>query len=120
MPTTDLVTEFRSRWLPHLTDAGVGRLAELLAKASPLLVHGTFTRAVPMGCLASHAGWNHPATRHCGDDAGIRWLSRVAGLNPATSVVIQGWDENGVHDHELRGRLLAELRAEQDRRAGRC
>ena len=56
MSTHDPVAEFRSAWLPHATDDGLNRIIELLEKASPLLIHGMFTRAVPMGCLASHRG----------------------------------------------------------------
>src|SRR5947209_17663023 len=62
MPSRDPVAEFRADWLPHVTDAGLDRLITLLAKASPLLIHGAFTKAIPMGCIASHVAWNHPAT----------------------------------------------------------
>lgn len=113
---TDALAEFRTVWLPHTTDAGLARLADLLATASPLLVHGAFTCALPMGCLATHIAWNHPRTARHTDEAGVCWLSRVAGLNPATSKVVLAWDKNGVHDLELRSALLAACRAEQDRR----
>ena len=79
----------RAAWLPNITDAGLERLIDLLEKGSPLLVHGCFTRAVPMGCLATHVAWNHPQTSHLTLDAGITWLHRVAGLNPATSEVLR-------------------------------
>ncbi|MGL4551685.1 MAG: hypothetical protein ACRC33_10890, partial [Gemmataceae bacterium] len=69
--------ELRSAWLPNLTDCALSRLIELLEKASPLLISGCFTRAVPMGCLASHAAWLHPRTEHLTIDAGITWLHRV-------------------------------------------
>lgn len=117
MPAADPISEFRTRWLPHVSDAGLDRLADLLAKASPLLVHGAFTRAVPMGCLATHVGWNHPRTTRCGDEAGVMWLCRVAGLNPATSAVIQAWDRAGPGDFGLRAGLLAECERERERRA---
>lgn len=110
---SDALAEFRAVWLPHTTDAGLARLVDLLAAASPMLVHGAFTRAMPTGCLATHIAWNHPRTQRHADDAGICWLSRVARLNPATSRVILAWDRSGVHDHELRGALLAACRAEQ-------
>jgi hypothetical protein len=118
MPHADPLAEFRTRWLPHVTDSGLTRISALLAEGSPLLVHGTFSRAEPMGCLASHIAWNHPATAELCDDAGIRWLAKVARLNPATSAVIVAWDRDGVHDQELCASLLAECRAEQDRRDG--
>lgn len=117
MPSIAALTEFRTHWLPHVTDAGLSRLAELLETGSPLLIHGAFTRALPMGCLASHIGWHHPVTEHLNADAGIRWLTKVTGLNPATSAVILAWDRNGVHDRELRSALLAACRDELDRRA---
>lgn len=117
MTSTDPLAEFRTRWLPHVTDAGLARLVGLLASASPLLIRGTFARAVPMGCLASHVAWNHPRTEHLDEDAGVRWLAKVARLNPATSAVILAWDRAGVHDNDLRAGLLAECRREQERRA---
>jgi hypothetical protein len=113
------VAEFRAAWLPHVTDDGLNRLIDLLEKASPLLIHGTFTRAVPMGCLASHIAWNHPRTCQYQHEAGIVWLAKVAGLNPATSAVILAWDRYGAGDFELRTALLAACRDEQTARARR-
>ena len=54
------------------------RLIEMLEKNSPLLIHGCFTKAIPMGCLATHVAWNHPRTCHLTLDAGISWLHRYA------------------------------------------
>jgi hypothetical protein len=111
------VAEFRAAWLPHVTDAGLERLIELLGKGSPLLIHGAFTRSVPMGCLASHIAWNHPRTCQLQHEAGVVWLTKVAGLNPATSTVILAWDRDGVADFELRSELLAACCEERTRRA---
>ena len=111
------VAEFQAAWLPHVTDAGLERLVELLGKGSPLLIHGAFTRSVPMGCLASHIAWNHPHTCRLQHEAGVVWITKVAGLNPATSSVILAWDRDGVADYELRSALLAACREEQTRRA---
>jgi hypothetical protein len=119
MLTAECLGELRSAWLPNMTDAGLARLIELLEQASPLLIHGCFTRAVPMGCLATHIAWNHPRTNHLTVDAGINWLYRVAGLNPATSLVIREWDRRGVNDLQLRADLLAELHGEVQARAER-
>ena len=105
--------ELRSAWLPNLTDEGLERLIDLLEKGSPLLIHGSFTRVVPMGCLATHAAWHHPCTRHLTLDAGITWLNRVAGLNPATSHVIREWDRCGASSWEVRSDLLAVLKEER-------
>jgi hypothetical protein len=88
-----------------MTETALERLVELLEKGSPLLIHGCFTRAVPMGCLASHIAWNHPETAHLTVDAGITWLHRVAALNPATSAVLREWDRRGVRDLDLRSEL---------------
>ena len=118
MPPTDAVAEFRRAWLPHVTDRGLSRLIDLLEKASPLLIHGSFTRAVPMGCLATQIAWNHPETARYEHEAGVMWLCRVARLNPATSALILAWDRAGVGDFELRQGLLAACRDERDRRAG--
>ena len=104
--------ELRSSWLPNITETGLERLLDLLQKSSPLLVAGCFTRAVPMGCLASHIAWNHPRTSHLTIDAGITWLHQVAGLNPATSQVLREWDRRGAADLTLRADLIAELKAE--------
>ncbi len=119
MLSPESVRELRSSWLPNMTDSGLDRLIDLLEKGSPLLIHGCFTRSVPMGCLATHVAWNHPRTCHLTVDAGISWLHRVAGLNPATSQVIRDWDTQGSQSWELRADLLAILRQERaDRQAG--
>jgi hypothetical protein len=118
MLTPECLAELRSAWLPNMTDTGLERLITLLENGSPLLIHGCFTRTVPMGCLASHLAWNHPRTAHLTLDAGINWLHQVAQLNPATSVVLREWDRRGMRDLELRADLLAILQAElQARRA---
>src|SRR5262249_21207500 len=112
----ECLEELRAAWLPNVTDAGLGRLLDLLEKASPLLVHGCFTRAIPMGCLATHAAWNHPRTAHLTLDAGITWLHRVAGLNPATSHVIREWDCSSAQNWEVRSALLTHLKEERSSR----
>jgi hypothetical protein len=101
--------ELENVWLPHVTDRGLNRLIELLEKGSPLLIRGSFTQAVPQGCLATHIAWNHPRTAHLSHDAGIVWLSQVAGLNPALSRVIRDWDRCGPCDWDLRADLLEVL-----------
>ena len=116
MLSQECLRELRSSWLPHLTDTGLSRLIELLEQSSPLLIHGSFSRAVPMGCLATHAAWHHPVTAHLTQDAGINWLHGVARLNPATSHVIREWDGCGTNDFEVRSELLALFRGEQERR----
>ncbi len=111
------LNELRTSWLPNITDTGLARIIELLEKGSPLLVHGCFTRVLPMGCLASHVAWNHPRTAHLNADAGIAWLHGVAGLNPATSKVLQAWDRRGTRDMELCAALLRFFREEAALRA---
>jgi hypothetical protein len=113
MLSPECLRELQTSWLPNLTDPGLNRLIELLEKSSPLLIHGCFTRALPMGCLATHAAWHHPRTAHLTMDAGINWLHYVAGLNPATSLVIKEWDRRGAQDWELRADLLAAFRQER-------
>jgi hypothetical protein len=119
MLPVDCLEELRTAWLPNLTDQGLERLLDLLEKGSPFLISGCFTRAIPMGCLASQAAWNHPTTCHLNVDAGITWLHTVAGLNPATSRVLREWDRRGASDLDLRSELIAEFRAEQGARRGR-
>ena len=116
MLSKECVLELQASWLPNITDKGLERVIDLLEKGSPLLVHGTFTRAVPMGCLATQVAWNHPQTAHLTLDAGICWLNRVAGLNPATSFIIREWDRRGAADYEVRADLLVEFKEERDRR----
>ncbi len=116
MLTQECRSELHTSWLPNMTEQGLARLIELLEQGSPLLIHGCFARAVPMGCLATHIAWHHPATSFLTQDAGISWLNRVAGLNPATSAVIREWDLRGANDPELRADLLAVFREEQRRR----
>lgn len=112
----ECLRELRGAWLPHMSDSGLTRLIDMLEKGSPLLISGCFTRAIPMGCLASHIAWNHPETSWMTVDAGINWLHRVAGLNPATSQVLREWDLRGPRDLDLRAGLLDELRAEKRQR----
>ena len=119
MLSQECLGELRTAWLPNITDAGLDRLTDLLEKGSPLLIHGCFTKATPMGCLATHAAWHHPKTAHLTQDAGINWLHRVAGLNPATSQVIREWDRRGANDLTLRAELLAVFREESVARRGR-
>ena len=110
------LNELRDGWFPHTTDAGLTRLVDLLESGSPLLIHGAFTKALPMGCLATHIAWHHPETADLSIDAGIAWLTHVAGLNPATSQVIRAWDCGGQNDWDLRQALLSACRRELDRR----
>ena len=72
MNLSPCLNELREEWLPHVTDAGLERIIDLLEKSSPLLIHGAFTRAVPMGCLATQIAWNHPRTCHLTLDAGCQ------------------------------------------------
>ena len=117
MLSRECLEELRSAWLPNITDCGLNRLVDMLHKGSPLLISGCFTKAIPMGCLASHIAWNHPETAEHTVDAGITWLHRVAGLNPATSKVLREWDlRGGGADLGLRQALLSEMRREQEAR----
>jgi hypothetical protein len=117
MASNTAITEFRTAWLPHITDEGLRRLVDLLGKGNPLLIHGAFTRLMPMGCLASHIAWNHPRTRDLDHEAGVIWLTKVAGLNPALSAVILAWDRAGNADLDLRADLYDACLAEQARRS---
>jgi hypothetical protein len=116
MLSPDCILELKSSWLPNVSDSGLDRLIDMLECNSPLLIAGCFTRSMPMGCLATHAAWHHPLTAHLNQEAGIAWLNRVAGLNPATSRVIQAWDEHGAQDWEIRSELLTHLKEERLRR----
>src|SRR5262245_49022419 len=73
MLSDDIILELHDAWLPHVNDAGLDRVVDLLEKGSPLLLSGRFTEALPRGCLATHIGWHHPAVSHRTLDAGILW-----------------------------------------------
>jgi hypothetical protein len=60
--------------------------------------------------------WHHPATEKLTMDAGIAWLHRVAGLNPATSHVIREWDRRGAANWEMRSELLTLLKEHRQSR----
>lgn len=117
MLSQDCIRELKTSWLPNITNVGLDRLIDLLEKDSPLLIHGSFTRAVPMGCLATHIGWHHPRTAKMTQDAGICWLNHIAGLNPATSLVIREWDRCADYDFEVRAHLATMFREERRQRA---
>jgi hypothetical protein len=108
--------ELKTSWMPNITDAGLDRLIDLLEKGSPMLIHGSFTRSVPMGCLATQIAWHHPRTQNMTLDAGICWLNHVAGLNPATSLVIREWDRSADCDFEIRAELAGIFRKEREAR----
>ncbi len=116
MLSNESLHEFRSAWLPNITDDGLSHLIDLLEKASPLLIHGSFTRAVPQGCLATQIAWNHPRTTHLTQEAGIAWLRDVASLNVATSHVVRQWDQCSCNHYEVRAQLLDLLCEERQRR----
>ena len=116
MLTHECTRELKTSWLPNITNVGLDRLIDLLEKGSPLLIHGSFTRAVPMGCLATQIAWNHPRTAKHTLDAGICWLNQIAGLNPATSHVIREWDRCAEFDYEMRCDLVATLKQEREAR----
>ena len=117
MVSPDIIREFRDRWLPHVTDSGLARIIELLETNSPLLIHGLFQQAPPLGCIATQVAWHHPKTAHFSEEAGIQWLSRIVKLNPATSKVIIAWDKSCQTDWELRGLLLRECQREHQIRS---
>ncbi len=113
----ECVRELEQSWLPNISDSGLDRIIDLLRKESPLLIHGCFTKAVPMGCLATHIAWNHPVAGNSSSiDAGIYWLHHVAHLNPATSLVIREWDTKGCKNWQLRMDLLEVFDREAQRR----
>jgi hypothetical protein len=116
MNLSSCIAELQSRWFPHTTNTGLNRVIELLEQGSPLLIHGSFNMAVPMGCLATQIAWHHPQTTELSQEAGVVWLTRVAMLNPATSHVIRLWDLGGQYDWELRSALLQECKEERIRR----
>lgn len=116
MLSQECLRELQTSWMPNISDGGLDRLIDLLESGSPMLIHGSFTRAVPMGCLATQIAWHHPRTQKMTLDAGICWLNHVAGLNPATSLVIREWDRAADCDFEIRAELAAQFRKERESR----
>jgi hypothetical protein len=117
MLSAEFRNEIHSAWLPNISDRGLDRLIDLLEKGSPLLLAGRFTSAASTGCLATHIGWHHDAVCGRTDDAGILWLTRVAGLNPATSHVIREWDKHDPCEWGIRQEILALFYDERARRS---
>ncbi len=117
MLSADFVYELRNDWLPNVSDSGLDRVIELLEKGSPLLLSGRFAGAVPTGCLATHIAWHHPKVAHRTEDAGVQWLTRIAGLNPATSRVIREWDSRCPQEWGFRNDLLTLFREERANRS---
>ena len=125
MPLTDdAVREFRTHWLPKLTDPALERLITLLERDDPRLIRSRWTGASVMGCLATQAAWNDARTEDFGDRAGPAWLHHVAGIVPAHSKVVRDWDQSIEHPFDawqVRGQLLAMLREEHgSRRVSSC
>lgn len=106
MTLSGVTKEFSSAWLPNISDSGLLRIIQLLESDSPFLIHGAFVSSPPMGCLASHVAWHHPCTEQYDYEAGVIWLTKVAKLNPATSLVMQAWDESQLENWNLRQELL--------------
>jgi hypothetical protein len=50
MLSPNAIKELETCWLPNITEAGLDRLCELLESSSPLLISGSFTKAIPMCC----------------------------------------------------------------------
>src|SRR5262249_12153957 len=116
MLSQECVRELPRCWLPNTTHQGLHRLLHPLEKGRPLLIHGSFPRAAPMGGLATHMAGNHPRTCHETLEAGTNWLTLVAGLNPATSLVIREWDRAGAANYEIRADLLTIFKEERQSR----
>jgi len=116
MLAADILNEFRTAWMPNASTSGLKRLVELLSTSSPYLVHGTFSKACGIGCLATHIAWHHPETMNLSDEAGVVWLTKVARLNPATSWVIVAWDRTQPWERDLRVAIRQLCEAELERR----
>ena len=116
MLSPECLGEFRGSWLPHITDAGLDRLIDLLEHGSPLLIHGCFTKAVPMGCLASHVALEPP--EHLPFDPGRRYYlatqSRIA--QSSDVALLREWDQRGICDLEMRSDLIDILSKERSTR----
>ena len=91
------------------------RVIELLERGLPAVDPRRLQPSGADGCLATHIAWNHLLEQWT-LEAGIMWLSRVAGLNPATSQVIRA-GTGGTRDWELRSRLLENFKEERERQA---
>lgn len=117
-PLTESFTrELEHHWFPGTPNSALDHLLRLLETASPLLVHGCFTRVPPQGCIATQIAWHHEKTARLGQDAGIIWLDQIAKLNPISSVVLSTWDMLGSQDVGLRHALMEQFRTERRRRS---
>jgi hypothetical protein len=118
------IHELKTAWLPNITDIGLEYLARLLETGSPYLIRrawaSDFADHSPefdiadaaIGCIATHAGWHHPATLRMHGNAGHTWLTTIAGVESEYSAVLQEWDG----DAPVEAELAYILRQEQRRR----
>jgi hypothetical protein len=123
MLSDNAIHELQTAWLPHITDAGLVQLARLLETASPYLIRRALTSDIvdhamefdiadaAVGCIATHAGWHHPATLRMHGNAGHSWLTTIAGIEPEQSAVLKEWDG----DARVEAELAYILRQEQCR-----
>ena len=111
MPLSRCLAELRTLWFPHMTDSGLDRLTDLLEQGSPLLVHGCFTKAMPMGCLATHVAWHHhvgSAGASCAragtaDSSNTRLNRITVRFIPMTSDSIRIDPRNNTKSHDREG-----------------
>jgi hypothetical protein len=102
-----------------MTGPAIERLIRLLERNDPRLIRNAWTGGSLRGCLATQAAWNDSRTEELGERAGAAWLHSVAGVVPTRSKVIRDWDQAIEHPFDawqVRGRMLALLREEQESR----
>ena len=116
MLSQECQNELHHHWFPHLSDAALTRLIELLEICLPLLTYGCFNRGSFHACLSTQVVWHHHRTSHLHHDAGVVWLSEVVGISPARSHVVREWDVRASREEEIYQDLLDELLAERERR----
>jgi hypothetical protein len=124
MLSNNAIHELKVAWLPNITDIGLEYLARLLETGSPYLIRRAWASdfadhssefniaEAAIGCIATHAGWHHPATLRMHGNAGHTWLTTIAGVESEHSAVLQEWDG----DAPVEAELAYILRQEQCRR----
>ena len=124
----ECVRELEQSWLPNITDSGLERIIDLLRKDSPLLIHGCFTKAVPMGVAWRRTLPGIILSRNIARSMPAFIVSTTSHLNPATSLIIREWDARGRNNWDLHGfdrsfdRELRQrkMEASSDRTASKC
>ena len=101
--------EFRTAWLPHISDLALGRLAVSLETHDPRLLHDDFGHSDGGGCLEVQCMMYHPGRlelerqypmftemdRGYYQVLAYHWMVEIVGIDPSKSVFLAEWEASG-------------------------